>query len=286
MNCGTYWLRIVGLTALLGSSVQAVEAGRASGTFDFDVSTAKLAFAACYEGEDRFDSTKSNTLVVLTDIALGEVAPSDEWQLAQSGKQGDIVALTLRLDGAKLVNVRVNHKGLKGSNILPGQWFTYRPAKAAAGLTAGTLSLPKHDVDGCAYSCNVEFVAAPAAATPKAAPEAAAPAPAEQPAPLPPATTSSIDPKTLTTLCIAAMMQKDEAQALKLIKLGADPNGRDQYGIPVLNWAVMMGMPKVVQALVDAKADLTYERAPGMTILKEAGACPEAEKILRAAGAK
>ena len=82
------------------------------------------------------------------------------------------------------------------------------------------------------------------------------------------------------------MMQKDEAQALKLIKLGLDPNARDQYGVPVLNWAVMMCMPKVVQALVDAKADLTYERAPGFTILKEAGACPEAEKILRAAGAK
>ena len=82
------------------------------------------------------------------------------------------------------------------------------------------------------------------------------------------------------------MMEKDEAQVLKLIKLGANPNARDAYGIPMLNWAVMTCLPQAVQALVDAKADLTYERAPGMTILMEAGACPEAEKILRAAGAK
>jgi hypothetical protein len=45
------------------------------------------------------------------------------------------------------------------------------------------------------------------------------------------------------------------------------------------------GLPKAVQALVNAKADLTYQRAPGMTIMTEAGACPQAEKILRAAGA-
>ena len=95
-----------------------------------------------------------------------------------------------------------------------------------------------------------------------------------------------IDPKSGAALLISALMLRDEAQALKLIKLGADPNGRDQYGIGVLNYAVMMCMPKVVQALVDQKADLKYERAPGMSIMTEAGACPEAAKILAAAGAK
>ncbi len=54
----------------------------------------------------------------------------------------------------------------------------------------------------------------------------------------------------------------------------------------MLNWAVMMCMPKVVKALVDKGADLKYERAPGMTIMQEAGACPEAAKILKAAGAR
>jgi hypothetical protein len=47
-----------------------------------------------------------------------------------------------------------------------------------------------------------------------------------------------------------------------------------------------MCQPQVVKALVDKKADLTYQRAPGMTVLTEAGACPEAAKILKAAGAK
>ena len=81
-------------------------------------------------------------------------------------------------------------------------------------------------------------------------------------------------------------MEKDERRALEILKLGADPNGRDQYGTAMLNWAVMMCQPQVVKALVDKKVDLTYQRAPGMTILTEAGACPEAAKILRAAGAK
>jgi hypothetical protein len=48
----------------------------------------------------------------------------------------------------------------------------------------------------------------------------------------------------------------------------------------------MMCTPAVVQALVDRKADLTYQRAPGLTIMQEAGACPAAAKILKAAGAK
>jgi hypothetical protein len=48
----------------------------------------------------------------------------------------------------------------------------------------------------------------------------------------------------------------------------------------------MMCQPKVVKALVDKKADLKHQRAPGMTIMTEAGACPEAAAILRAAGAK
>ena len=98
--------------------------------------------------------------------------------------------------------------------------------------------------------------------------------------------TSSLDPKTLPALYFAAMIQKNEALAVHLVKSGLDPNVKDQYGIPALSWAIMVGMPRAVQALIDAKADLAYERAPGLTVLKEAGANPEIEKILRAAGAK
>lgn len=81
-------------------------------------------------------------------------------------------------------------------------------------------------------------------------------------------------------------MAKDEAGALEVIKMGVDPNGKDQYGMPMLSWAVMMCQPKVVQALVDKKANVNYSRSPGMTLLTEASACPEAVKILKAAGAK
>jgi ankyrin repeat protein len=103
---------------------------------------------------------------------------------------------------------------------------------------------------------------------------------------LAPATTSNIDRKTATSMLFAAFTQKNEHQAVELIKLGADPNGRDQYGVPALNWAVMMCMPQAVKELIDRKADLAYQRAPGMTIMAEAGACPEAARILKAAGAK
>jgi len=82
------------------------------------------------------------------------------------------------------------------------------------------------------------------------------------------------------------VMSKDVAGALEVIKMGLDPNGKDQYGMPVMSWAVMMCEPKVVQALVDKKANVNYSRAPGLTLLTEAGQCPEAVKILKAAGAK
>ena len=282
------YLTIAALTVLLGRSVQAVEPGRADGTFALDATSATLAYATCCEVEGLYDSARKDTLVVLTDVALGDIPASDDWALAQAAKRGERVVLTVRLNGAKLVNVRVNHKALDGTIVLPGQWFTYRASKPPAHGVAGSLTLSKRDSDGHAYACRVDFAATPAApapeAKPQAAPKAPAPAPADPPAA--PAATSTIDPKALTAPLIAAMMQKDENQAVKLVKLGADPNGRDQYGVPVLNWAVMMCMPSVVKALVDAKADLTYQRAPGLTILKEAGACPEAEKILRAAGAK
>ena len=201
-------------------------------------------------------------------------------------RTGEIFALALRFDGTKLVNVSVYHEGLSGVVKLPGGWFEYAPATAAGATIAGSLKLAKREFDGHSYACSVAFAAAPAAPGSRpgdAEPAAAAAAPTPTPSP---ATTNALDPKSLTPLLVAAMMQKDEAEALKLVKLGADPNGRDQYGVPVLNWAVMMCQPRVVKALVDAKASLTYERAPGMTIVQEAGACPEAARILRAAGAR
>lgn len=269
--------------------VFAAEAGQAKGSVTIDGKSLTLAFAVSYEEEDLYDSAKKNTAVVLTDRAVDDAVAKNEWDIGQRAKQGELVALTLRLDGTKVVNVRVNHARADGTILLPGQWFEYSPAKTQNGNAAGSLNLSKNTFDGHTYACAVEFAAAQVtlipeevanAETPQVEPEAPAP-----PAALPPATTNNLDPKSLTPLMVQAMMQKDEDQVVKLLKLGADPSARDEYGTAMLNWAVMMCLPKAVQALVNAKADLTYQRAPGMTIMTEAGACPQAEKILRAAGA-
>ena len=264
----------------------AAEPGKAVGSFTFDSTTVPLAFAVETKVEGLFDSSKQDTLVVLTDKPLGATAASDDIDVSMRARKGEIAALMLRIDGAKLVNVSVFHKGLAGKILLPGAWFDYKAAKPGTG----TLKLAPRDFDGKKYGASVEFAAtaapkpapaappAPAAAAPKPAPTAAAAlakaAPVEAPKPPPPA------------VLVKLLMEKDEAGALEVVKLGVDPNGKDQYGVPMLSWAVMMCQPKVVKALVDKKADVNYQRAPGMTVLAEGGACPEAAKILKAAGAR
>ena len=269
----------------LASIVRAAEPGKAVGTFTFDATTVTLAHATEAKVEGLFDSTKQDLLVVLTDKPLGVTAAADDVGLSLRARKGDIAALMLRIDGARLVNVSVFHRGLEGKVILPGAWFDYKASKPGTG----TLKLAARDFDGHKYATTVEFaalaapVAKPTPAT-SPAPAAAAPKPAAEK--LAPATTSNIDTKSANALLVQALMNKDERQALEIVKLGVDPNGKDQYGVPMLSWAVMMCQPQVVKALVDKKADLNYQRAPGMTVLAEAGACPEAAKILRAAGAK
>jgi hypothetical protein len=280
------------LVALAAFSAHAIEPGKAVGTVTISGVSTPLAFAVETKKENLFDDKKKDTVIVLSDKPLGVTAPDDEIGLSMRARTGDLIVLALRIDGSKLVNVQLSHKGLSGIALLPGVWFQYSAAKPSAG----TLKLDPHESDGRAYSASVEFSAAPAARpapppapapAPKAAPPAPPPKAASPPPPKsPPATTSNIDRKSATAFLVQAMMKKDEHQALELIKLGADPNGRDSSGIPVLNWAVMMCQPAVVQALVSAGSDLKYQRAPGMTIMTEAGACPEAAKILRAAGAR
>lgn len=279
---------VIGVSCvLLGAGfAAAAEPGKAVGSFMFDATTVPLTMAVETRVEGLFDSSKKDTLVVLTDKALGATAPGDDVDLSLRARKGEIAALTLRIDGAKLVNVSVFHKGLAGKIVLPGAWFDYKAAKPGTG----TLKLAPRDFDGKKYSTNVEFAASVAAkpappaapapvAAPKPAPATPAPAPvkaapAEAPTPPPPA------------VLVKLLMDKNEAGALEVVKSGVDPNGKDQYGMPVLSWAVMMCQPKVVQALVDKKANVNYQRAPGLTVLAEAGACPEAAKILKAAGAK
>lgn len=272
----------IALVSLLVPSVFAADPGKAVGTVTIDDVTTTLTLAAESTAENLFDSKKTDTIITLTDGALGDVAANDDIGLSMRARRGDLVVVMLRIEGTRLVNVGLMHKGLAGIDVLPGQWFQY----AATGKSAGTLKLAKRETDGHTYACTVEFTAAPAA-DPKKTAEAPAPATAAAPAAaMPPASTSNLDPKVATSLLVAAMMQNDEHQALELIKLGVDPNSRDKDGIPMLNWSVMVCMPQVVQALVDRKASLTYQRVPGLTIMLEAGACPAAAKILTAAGAR
>jgi len=267
-------------------TARAADPGKAVGTFSYGSTTVTFVHAVETKVEALFDSSKQDTLVVLSDKPLGATAPSDDVELSLRARTGEVTALALRIDGSRLVNVGVFPKGLSGKASLPGAWFQYTAGKPGTG----TLKLASREFDGMQYACALEFAAAPAAKAPAPTAKPAAAAPAKRaPTPEPkaaPAATSNIDKKSATTLLVSAFMQKNEHQAVELIKLGADPNGRDQYGVPMLNWAVMMCMPQAVQALVDRKASLTYQRAPGMTVMAEAGACPEAAKILKAAGAK
>lgn len=274
------------ICALAIGAVHAADPGKAAGTFTYDGTAVTLTHATSATAENLFDDKKKDLLVVLSDRPLGATAV-DDIELSMRARKGDLTAIMLRIDGAKLTNVSLFYKGLSGKVILPGAWFQYTSAKPGVG----SLKLATRDFDDHKYATSVEFAATPAAApaaaaaTEPAKPAALPPAPAKE-KPLPPATTSNIDTKSANALFVQALMQKDEHRALEIIKLGVDPNGKDQYGVPMLNWAVMTCQPKVVQALVDKKADLTYQRAPGMTIMVEAGACPEAAKILKAAGAK
>jgi hypothetical protein len=265
----------------LASPALAVDAGKASGTATIDGIVIPLAFAVETRKENLFDEKKRDTVFVLTDRALEATRPDDEIELSLRARRGELLVFALRTDGGKLVNVTVSHKGLNGLVILPGAWFQFSSSKSG-----GTLLLAKRDYEGHSYAVDAAFAAAPyVPPRPNSAPTSdAKPTPA--PAGAVPATTSNIDRKQATALLVQALMQRDEHRALEIIKLGVDPNGRDQSGIPVLNWAVMMCQPPVVKALIDGKADLNYERAPGMTILTEAGACPDAARILRAAGAR
>src|SRR5262245_33180255 len=262
-------------------AAHAADPGRALGTVTISGATTALNFASEKKIEGLFDPKRQDTLVVLTDKPLGPTHPDDEVGLSLRARTGEIVVLALRFDGTKLINVKISHKGLPGLVMLPANWFQYSGNRA----DRGTLKLSNREFDGRHYACSVEFSAAPYVGPAAANTTTVAPASAPEPANLPPATSSNVDRKAATALLIAAMQNRNEHQAVELIKLGAVPNGRDQSGTPVLNWAVMMCQPAVVQALVNAKASLTYQRAPGLTILTEAGACPAAEKILRAAGA-
>jgi hypothetical protein len=118
---------VIMLATLLAVPGLAAQAGRATGTVTLDGKVTTLAFATSAATENLFDDTKKDTIVVLSDRELGEIPPADMIELQMQARRGAIVALALRLDGAKLVNVAVHAAGLDGVSLLPGAWFTYKP---------------------------------------------------------------------------------------------------------------------------------------------------------------
>jgi hypothetical protein len=269
------------LTVLFSGS-PAPEPGKASGTVTVDGTATPLTFAVRTSRENSFDSLATDTVIVLSDRAISAQDASNENALLERAGRGELVAMAVRFDGrpgrGRLFNVAVFHKGLTEILLLPDVVFEYT---YKGGI--GTLKMEAREFRGHTYAADTEFaVLVPPETT--AAPVAPASAGL---GPLPPPSKTDADRKAATVLLIQALMEGDERRSLEIIKLGVDPNGRDQkMGIPVLNWSVLMCQPPVVKALIDAKADLHYERAPGMTIIAEAVACPEAAKLLRAAGAR
>lgn len=276
--------RSVLLITLLLATAQlaaALEQGRARGSISIDGRAVELSTAVLSaEGEENlFDDSKRDSIIVLASQELGLTSPDDIVELSSRAADGELTALIVRLDGSKLVNVKLVHAGLSGVVILPANWFSYSHERTGVGA----LKFTPQQFDGHTYAGQVSFAAKLAAVTPTTVTTTTLPPTTTT---LPPATTSSISKSNLTKFFVGAVMEKDEHQAVELIKLGLDPNSKDEYGMPVLSWAIMMCQPKAVQELVKRGADVNYERAPGLNMLQEAGACPEAAKILKAAGAK
>lgn len=287
---------VAGLTvasARVASAANAAPAlGSAAGKFTFDGKAVALTHAYAYTGENLFDEKKKDTFVVVTDRALpADQAPDDEVQLHVVAREGGVIALRLRIADGKATGVALFHPAAEGILLFPAQAATYAASAAAAGEVSGHLKTPKPlELDGHTWSADLDFHAAIAA--PKSAELATPPTPTKAPPPGPDAATAPLperDPKQSAVeakAIIAAIMTHDSARAVKYIQNGMDPNARDENGLSVLNWAVMSCDVPVVKALVDKGADVNYQRMPGYTMLTEAGACPAAEKILRAAGAK
>jgi hypothetical protein len=150
------------LTLLLAAAPaqnHAAENGTAAGAFSYDGTPVTLTHAVSAKVEGLFDSTRQDLLIVITDKPLGPTAAADDVGLSLRARTGEIAALMLRIDGDKLVNVSVFHKGLAGKVVLPGAWFAYKPATQASG----TLLLNPREFDGHKYAVRTEFSAAPAA---------------------------------------------------------------------------------------------------------------------------
>jgi len=257
--------------------------GSAYGTLRFGDTQTLLRYAtqSAAGAENVSDTSKRDRIIVLSDNPIPPtVGAEDSLGLSLVTRSGSFSFLMLRFDGPTLVNVKVGTPKQSGLVVIAGKLFKSKMSSESAGA----LFLEPKEIDGVIIASSVTFTAEMGKMAHRVLPTLVA-----SPDPTPtidPAANSKVSIKIATTLFLAAVMSKDEHQALELIKLGIDPNGIDQNGVPVLNWAVMMCQPTVVDALIKAGSSLTYERLPGVTILTEAGACPAAATILKEAGAR
>lgn len=271
---------VIGVWSLAFSQAPAPQVGKVSGTVTINGTATTLVHAVRTTRRNPFNDFFNDTVVMLSDRPLTPEEAADDAALFARAARGELATVAVRFDGrpkrGQLFNVALNHKGLSETALLPDVWFKYTFKGGA-----GTLKLESREFSGRTYAADLEFsVPMPVETT------VATDAP--KTARLPPPSKTDADRTRATALLIEALQEGDEARALEIIKLGIDPNGRDEkMGIPVINWAVLMCQPPVIGALVELKADLRHERLPGMTLLSEArAACPDAVGFLRAGGAQ
>jgi len=277
-------LSVAALAAVvLGAATLAIEPGKASGSITIDGTAIPLTYAIRTTKPNAFDDAAVDTVVILSDHQLTAREAADEPALFARGRKGELVAVALRFDErrgrTRLFNVTVAHKALSEEALLPDVWFD---STFKGGI--GALKMAARDFNGHSYAASVEY----AVIVPVDTTAAAAPPPAPIGAPLPPPSKTDADRKAASALLVQALQEGDEARSLAIIKLGIDPNVRDEkMKIPLINWAVLMCQAPVVKELAELKADTTHERIPGMSLLTEAvAACPDAVPYLKAAGAK
>jgi hypothetical protein len=255
-------------------------ASTGSGSVTINGTTTELAHAIKTTRKNPFNDFFSDPIVILSNKPITQQEADDDAALLARAQKGDVITVAVRFDGrpkrGQLFNVAVNHAGLSETALFPDVWFKYTFKQGA-----GTLRLDAHELAGRTYATDVKFFMPMPA-------ETADDTKAEATKGLPPPSKSDADRGRASQLLIDALQDGDEARAMAIIALGIDPNARDpKQGIALINWAVLMCQPPVVNALVEMKADLSHERLPGMTLLAEArAACPEAVGYLKAGGAK
>jgi hypothetical protein len=270
-------LAIVAL--ILGLAVQQPDS-KGSGSITINGVTTQLTHAVKTTRKNPFNDFFSDPVVILSDKPISQREADDDAALLARAQKGDVITIAVRFDGrpkrGQLFNVAINHQGLEETALLPDVWFKYTFKEGA-----GTLRLEPRDMAGRNYATDLSF-SVPMPPVPTEETKAAATAS------LPPPSKTDADRQKASQLLIDAIQEGDVERAMTIVPLGIDPNARDpKMNISLINWAVLMCQPPVVNALVELKADLSHERLPGMTLLAEAkAACPEAVGYLKAGGAK